>query len=220
MRPRIILHNSVSIDGSLTGFEPHMQLHYRLMGTYKADAHLIGSPTVLSGIQLYGDGVPKEEPRDVIQPKRNPRLPLWVIIDTSGRLSGLLHVCRQFDMVRDIIVLVSEKTPSSYLKYLTKRQYPFHCVGRTQVDLKKAFELLKKKYKITTLATDTGRILGNLLLNRGYVDEISLLVHPVLVGKHAYSMFADILQHEKFHLLTCKRMQKNYVWLVYRPEKK
>jgi hypothetical protein len=29
MLPKIIIHNSISTDGSLTNFEPHMGLHYQ-----------------------------------------------------------------------------------------------------------------------------------------------------------------------------------------------
>jgi len=31
--------------------------------------------------------------------------------------------------------------------------------------------------------TDTGKILGNLLIKQGFASELSLLIHPVIVGK-------------------------------------
>ncbi|HOB85936.1 MAG TPA: hypothetical protein PK521_14745 [Bacteroidales bacterium] len=46
MKTEIIIHNSVSIDGSITGFMPDMGLHYKIAGEYKLDAHLIGADTV------------------------------------------------------------------------------------------------------------------------------------------------------------------------------
>lgn len=61
MVSRIILHNSVSLDGSLTNFEPNMKLHYQIARNYNPDAHLIGSNTIKIGIELYGEGIPKEE---------------------------------------------------------------------------------------------------------------------------------------------------------------
>ncbi len=45
MLPKTILHNPVSLDGSLTRFEPNMGLHYQIAGKYNADAHLICSNT-------------------------------------------------------------------------------------------------------------------------------------------------------------------------------
>ncbi len=134
MMPRVILHNSIGLDGSLTNFEPHMQLHYQIVEKYKPDMHLIGSNTIQAGIELYGDGVQTEEAADFEKPKRKKNLPCWVIIDSKGSLKGLLHTCRRFDMVRDIIVLVSEKTPQTYLQYLKERNYTYHIVGQNHVE--------------------------------------------------------------------------------------
>ena len=68
--PKIIIHNSISLDGSLTQFQPNMNLHYRIAGSYKPTIHLIGSNTLKVGIELYGDRVPPEEDTDFEKPKR------------------------------------------------------------------------------------------------------------------------------------------------------
>jgi 2,5-diamino-6-(ribosylamino)-4(3H)-pyrimidinone 5'-phosphate reductase len=216
MLPKIIIHNSISIDGSLSDFEPNMGLHYQIAGNYKPDAHLIGSNTIKKGIELYGDGVPKEEKNDFEKQKRDTSLPYWVIIDTRGDLKGLLHTCRRFEFCRDVIVLVSEKTPKTYLDHLKKRNYAYHIVGRDHVNLIEALELLSNKYKIKTILTDTGRILGNHLLNQGLVSEISLLIHPILVGNKSYTMFSDVDKSLKLKLLKKEILEKQYVWLVYK----
>ena len=75
MLPKVILHNSVSLDGSLTNFEPNMGLHYQIAGKYNADAHLIGSNTVKVGVKLYGGDVPLEEKQDFAKPERSESLP-------------------------------------------------------------------------------------------------------------------------------------------------
>lgn len=216
MHLKIILHNSLSLDGSLTGFEPNMELHYRIAGMFKPQVHLIGSNTITAGIELYGTGVPPEKPSDFQKPKRNKKLPSWVIIDSKGKLQGLLHTCRQFEQVRDVILLVSQTTPKRYLRYLDERQYEYHIVGKNSVDLPEALALLAKTYQVKTIVTDTGRILGNLLLNQGLVDEISLLVHPVIVGKTAYPMFSDINKNLDGTLVKCEQLEKHYIWLLYK----
>lgn len=216
MLPKIIIHNSISIDGSLTHFEPNMGLHYQIAGSYKPDAHLIGSNTIKKGIELYGDGVPKEEKKDFEKQKRDKDLPYWVIIDSHAHLKGLLHTCRRFEFCKDVIVLVSEKTPKTYLDHLKKRNYDYHIVGKEYVNLIKALELLSNKYKIKTILTDTGRILGNILLNQGLVSEISLLIHPILVGNKSYTMFSDVDKNLKLKLLKKEILEKQYVWLVYK----
>jgi len=214
--PKIIIHNSISIDGSLTNFQPNMGLHYQIAGNYRPDIHLIGSTTIKTGIELYSNGVPPEKKSDFKKPKRNKHLPYWVIVDTKGHLKGLLHTCRRFEFCKDVIVLLSEKTPESYLQYLNERNYNYHVVGRKHINLKKALQLLSKKYKVKIVLTDTGKILGNLLLNQGFVKELSLLVHPVIVGNKSYNMFNDIEKNLKVKLIKSEILEKQYVWLVYR----
>jgi len=215
MLPKVILHNSVSLDGSLTNFEPNMGLHYQIAGKYNADAHLIGSNTVKVGVELYGGDVPLEEKQDFAKPERSERLPYWVIPDTKGILKGLLHTCRRFEFCRDVIVLVSEETPAEYVTHLKERNYDYHIVGKKHVDLERALELLSKKYGVKTVLADTGRILGNLLLNQGFVKEISLLIHPVIVGTTSYNMFSNSNKTSKLKLCKKETLEKNYVWLVY-----
>lgn len=219
MPPKIIIHNSISIDGSLTNFEPNMGLHYQIAASYKPDIHLIGSNTIKKGIELYGDGVPKEEKKDFEKQIRDKNLPYWVIIDTRGILKGFLHTCRSFEFCKDVIVLVSEKTPKTFMTYLKDRNYDYHIVGKDQVDLVKAIELLSNKYKVKTILTDTGRILGNILLNQGLVSEISLLVHPIIIGNNGYNMFSDVDKNIKLKLIKKKTLEKEYLWLVYSIEK-
>lgn len=220
MMPKIVIHNSISLDGSLTNFEPNTGLHYQIAGNYRPDVHLIGSNTIKAGIELYGNGVPLEEKTDFEKPKRNKNFPYWVVVDTKGKLRGLLHTCRRFEFCRDVIVLVSEKTPKAYLQYLKQRNYDHHIVGKNHVDLKKAILLLSDKYKAKTILTDTGRILSNILLSKGFVDEISLLVHPIIVGNNSYNMFSDMAKSQSLKLIECEILEKQYTWLVYKPYRK
>ena len=213
----MILHNSVSLDGSLTNFMPNMELHYTIAGKYDAEARLIGSNTVKVGAELYGGPVPPEQESDFAKPERSTSLPIWVIPDTKGTLKGLLHTCRRFEFCRDVVVLVSEETPAEYVRHLEERNYDYHVVGKKHVDLERALRLLSEKYGVKTVLADTGRILGNLLLNQGLVTEISLLIHPVIVGAKSYNMFSDI-NNLKLKLLQSEILEENYVWLVYVPE--
>jgi len=215
MLPKVIIHNSVSLDGSLTDFEPNMELHYQIAGKYKPDVHLIGSNTVKVGTELYGEGVPPEEAKDFEKPKRAESLPYWVIPDTEGALKGLLHTCRRFEFCKDVIVLVSEKTPKEYIEHLKERNYDYHVVGMKHVDLEKALELLSAKYRVKKVLTDTGRILGNLLLNQGLASEVSLLIHPIIVGNKSYSIFSNVSKNIRLKLDKAEILDKGYVWLVY-----
>ena len=37
---KVIMHSSVSLDGSLLGFDVDMETHYRIVGSYKVDVPL------------------------------------------------------------------------------------------------------------------------------------------------------------------------------------
>jgi 2,5-diamino-6-(ribosylamino)-4(3H)-pyrimidinone 5'-phosphate reductase len=112
-------------------------------------------------------------------------------------------------------VLISEETPEEYVRYLKERNYDFHVVGKRHVDLEKSLKLLSEKYLVKTILADTGRILGNLLLNLGFVSEISLLIHPVIVGNKSYNMFSNVNKNVKLKLYRKETLEKEYVWVVY-----
>lgn len=217
MLPKLVLHNSVSLDESLTNFQINMELHYQIASNYSADAHLIGSKTMTSGFELFNEPIPEENKSDFEKPNRSNSLPYWVTVDSKGILKGVLHACRRFEYSRDIVVLLTEETPQDYVEYLQERNYDFHVVGKKYVDLKSALELLSQKYGVKTVLADTGRVLGNLLLNQGLVTEISLLVHPVIVGPNCYRMFSDS-KNLKLNLVHNETFDKKYVWLVYTVE--
>ena len=82
-----------------------------------------------------------------------------------------------------------------------------------------AEKLLSEEYQTETILADTGQVLGNLLLEQGLVDEISLLIHPIIVGKASYNMFGEI--HKKLNLKLLKKeiLEKDYIWLVYKTKK-
>ena len=165
---------------------------------------------------MFCPQIPEEEQSDFIKPKRNKNLPLWVIPDTKGTLKGLHHVYRRFDLCRDLVVLVSQQTPKDYLDYLKDRNYDHYIIGKNHVNYKEALKLLVKQYNAKTILTDTGKILNCILINEGLVDEISLLVHPVIVGKEQYTLFSDVNKDTKIELVNIKKLSGDKIWLTYR----
>ena len=215
-KPKVILHNSISIDGSILGFDVNMEQHYQIANSYKADVHLIGSNTVKEGIKMFYPEIPKEEKSDFLNPKRNEDLPLWVIPDTKGILNGMHHVYRRFEWCKDIVVLISNQTPRDYIEYLIERNYDYYIVGENYVDYNQAINLLVKQYNAKTILTDTGKTLNCILINKGLVDEISLLVHPVIVGKKQYTLFSDICKNIEIELINLEKYSDSKIWVTYK----
>jgi 2,5-diamino-6-(ribosylamino)-4(3H)-pyrimidinone 5'-phosphate reductase len=207
MRMKVVMHNSISLDGCYTGFEVDMGLHYQIAGWFHPDIHIIGSATAKSGAMM-GGSIRDEEPADFIRKEKEG--PLWVIIDSKGITKGLLHVFRQSEYCGDIMVLVSKKTPKSFLDYLNRRHYNHLSIGDKKVDLKKAFAELEKRFSAKTALVDSGAGLASALLEAKLVDEISLIVCPESVGGER--LFDELPPLE---LIKAKRYG-GFCWLLYR----
>jgi 2,5-diamino-6-(ribosylamino)-4(3H)-pyrimidinone 5'-phosphate reductase len=112
--------------------------------------------------------------------------------------------------------MVTKQTPKDYIDYLRERNYNYHISGESKVDLKKALEILFTEYAVKTELTDTGRVLNDLLLNKSLVSEISLLIHPLIVGEKAYPMFTEVKERVNLTLEKWEYLDNGYVWLLYK----
>ena len=109
LRPKIILHNTISLDGSLRGFEANLNMHYSIASSLKVDAYLVGSQTILDASDEIPPEPEKEEQERIYDPE--DVRPFWIVVDSRSRLKGVLHFYRQMEYIKDIIVLVSNSTP-------------------------------------------------------------------------------------------------------------
>jgi 2,5-diamino-6-(ribosylamino)-4(3H)-pyrimidinone 5'-phosphate reductase len=221
MLPKVITHNAISLDGSISGFQIDLGKYYEIVGQFGPDAMLVGSATAKAGVEMYMDSIPDESPADFVKPPRiatGADLPYWVIPDNHGMLQGRLHVFRRSGYCKDVIILLSEKSPESYAKYLLERNYETIITGHEDVDLNRSLELLHEKYSCKTVVTDSGGNLNRVLLERGLVDEISLLVNPVLIDQKHPKLFRNLTLSQKniqLELLSA-RMLEGQVHLLYR----
>ncbi|UCE36982.1 MAG: RibD family protein [Thermoplasmata archaeon] len=224
MKPRVIIHNAVSLDGRIDGFDVDMAQYYELASTWKEDATLVGCNTILKAEEQ--EEVPEEE-EDVFEPpKTDPedKRPLLVIPDSRGRIR-IWHYIRKWPYWRKHIALCSKATPEEYLDYLKKRHIEFMIFGDEHVDLKTSLEELNSKYKVNIVRVDSGGTLNGVLLGEGLVDEVSVLIHPDLVGGTSpLSIFgaSDPTSKEikiKLKLSHLENLKDDLVWLRYKVNK-
>ena len=218
MPPRVIMFNTVSIDGSIRDFELDLGLHYEVADKFKADAHLIGSETAKTGVELFTDSVPTEEPSDFVKPviKASETRPFWVLTDAKGKLKGLLHVYRRSCYCKDVIVVVSNKTPEDYINYLKERNYNIIAAGEEVIDYRAALDKLAMCYNVKNVLTDSGGGLTSSLIKEGLMDEVILLISPVIVGKNATSLFRYLESKVNLELIRSERIRGNHMLVVYR----
>jgi 2,5-diamino-6-(ribosylamino)-4(3H)-pyrimidinone 5'-phosphate reductase len=218
MCPRVIVYNSVSLDGSIKDFELDIGLHYEIADKLRADAHLIGSETAKTGVELFMEKVPEEEPADFNRPnvKEGDPRPYWVIADAKGKLKGLLHVYRRSCYCKDVVVIVTSRTPEDYLTYLNERNYNVISSGEDTIDFHEALSKLSYNFKIRTLLTDSGGGLNSALITQGLVDEITLLISPVIVGSGATNLFRHLDYRVNLELIRSEVIRGNHLLAVYR----
>jgi 2,5-diamino-6-(ribosylamino)-4(3H)-pyrimidinone 5'-phosphate reductase len=179
MLPKVILHNAVSIDGRITDFPADMGVYYTIAMEFGEGATLVGADTILSA----PEEVPPEDEGAFEPPVREKgdKRPILVIPDSRGRLDSWHHWrCQPY--WRDWVALVSHSTPKRYLKYLEKRHIGYIVAGKRKVDLRKALEELRARYKVRKVRTDSGGNLNGALFDAGLIDEVSVLVEPYIVG--------------------------------------
>lgn len=179
MLPRVILHNAVSLDGRIDGFPVDLGQFYGLVSGWREDATLAGADTVCQP----GEPVPPEDAAAGRPPPRRlrDRRPLLVVPDSRGRVRNW-HVLQQAPYWRGMIALCSRSTPRGRLEHLRQRGIGCIVAGDDHVDLRAALAALYRRHRVRTVRVDSGGTLNGVLLRAGLVSEVSVVVHPVLVG--------------------------------------
>jgi len=218
VRPRVILHTAVSADGRIDWFAPDVGLYYQLGERWQEDATLVGAETLLAA----ADEIPAEEEVEQPPPVAEGR-PLLAIVDSRGRLRSWHHWLR-LPHWGGGVALCSQATPAEHLAYLDARGIERLVAGDERVDLAAALEWLAERHGVRTVRVDSGGTLNGALLRAGLVDEVSVLVHPALVGGTSpRSLFrAPDLQDADgviaLALEAVERPKDDIVWLRYRVE--
>jgi 2,5-diamino-6-(ribosylamino)-4(3H)-pyrimidinone 5'-phosphate reductase len=166
-RPRVVVHVATSLDGATTGFEPDVDRFYRLIGTWEEDATLVGADTILAQERALAAA-----PR----PGAAADAPLLAVVDARRRVSSW-EALRDCGHWRGVVALRADRSdrPPGAARELV--------AGRERVDLGAALRMLRRDEGVRTVRVDSGGGLIGALLDAGLVDELSLLVHPVLAGR-------------------------------------
>ncbi|WP_332450582.1 dihydrofolate reductase family protein [Methanoculleus sp.] len=217
MHPEVIIHNSVSLDHAIRGFEIDLGLHYGALLAFEPEAVLAGSTTAKTGIELFLDINEPETEADRHRPEVRPadRRPICVIVDSRGVLKGLLHFYRKMEHTKDVVVLVSETTPEEYLDYLREREYPFIRCGRSRVDLRGAIRELGERFGVSRVISDSGPELNNVLIGEGIAGTLSLIVYPVIAGEGEKRLFGGVDGRVLLELRKAVPMEQGTVHLMY-----
>jgi 2,5-diamino-6-(ribosylamino)-4(3H)-pyrimidinone 5'-phosphate reductase len=219
--PYVVLHNAVSVDGRVDWFPANVAKYYELAAVWKEDSTLVGTDTM---IKAYQEAKILPEDPEAFQHSKNAKddtRPLLVVPDSRGRLRHILHLLLHEPYWRDTVILTSQKTPQSYLNYLGKRHINFISAGEDFVDFTKALSELSSQYGIKIVRVDSGGTLNGILLRQGLVNEVSILIHPYLIGGFTPGSIyraSDLLAMQdalRLKLIHLEQLSEDLVWLRY-----
>ncbi len=218
-KPYVVLHNAVSANGRITGFEADQALYYALAGTWHEDATLVGSGTFLAvpGPFPEEDHHAFEPPFEIGTDNR----PLLVVPDSGGRIR-FWHYLKSLPFWREGIALCTGATPADHIDYLEKRHVHVVRVGEDRVDFSRALALLRDEFSIRTIRVDGGGTLNGVLLRAGLVDEISIVVSPCLAGGNPDGIFREpgvSAGTITLELIEARALENDHVWIRYRVAK-
>lgn len=205
-RPYIICHMVTSIDGKVTGdflFRDECasatEIYYRLNRELKADGFICGRVTMegsftggwypeLDGYEAVGDR------EDFIADDLSGFYA--VAFDTHGKLGWKSHkiVDPDGDPGYDgaqIVEVLSEDVDGRYLSYLRSVGISYIFAGKDSIDVKAALCKLKDLMGCNTLLLEGGSIINGSFAIADSVDELSLVVSPVIAGKDSKPLFTD-----------------------------
>jgi 2,5-diamino-6-(ribosylamino)-4(3H)-pyrimidinone 5'-phosphate reductase len=212
MMPKVIIHDAVSLDGRTTGFDVDMGRFYRLVSTWQESVTLAGADTILGA----PEGRVREKPTAVAatEPRGRDGKPLLAVIDSRGRV-GCWGMLRDSGFWRGVLAIGAEQTPVNHVDYLRRCGVEFRSLGRKRVDLRRALIELRRRHRARVVRLESGGRLNRAMLELGLVTEVSLLVHPVIVGGSG-PVFAAGGGPVRLRLVTEQKLAGGLVWLRYR----
>ncbi|HLM66806.1 MAG TPA: RibD family protein [Longimicrobium sp.] len=225
-RPRVICHMMASVDGRILtdgwplsgeGRRQYEQVHE----SYAPDAWICGRVTMeqhfaqrlRSDAELARehDGAPREDFR---APGEHESFAFAV--DARGRLAWETN-----DIDGDhVVAILSERVSDEYLAFLRGRGVSYLLAGARDVDLALALEKIRDGYGVRTLMLEGGGRINGGMLRAGLVDEVSVLISPVVDGRMGAPALFDVdADYDGAYRLTLdgvERRADDALWLRYR----
>ena len=197
MKPYVICHMMSSLDGhALTdGWDrPFKQaagdLYERLAGTFAFDAWICGRATMEE--IAHGDGYPAglataPVPRTPYFAKRDAKT-YAVAIDGHGKVAWKSNEA----LGSHVVAVLTEAVSDDYLAYLRSIEVSYFFGGKTDIDLACVVQTLADELGARRLVVEGGPHVSGSFVNAGLVDEISVLILPLVDGRGAHPASFEI----------------------------
>lgn len=232
MKPYVLCHMVSSIDGRIWGsrWRPRANVVPNLFETLHDELVKEGAA---GGSWLCGRVTAQEFARGKgkVYPPTAEKIPRenwyarkeavsWgIFLDAHGKA-----VWERSDIGGDpILVILTEQVPDSHLAGLRGEGISYIFAGKTEIDLAAALETLNRELGLTRILLEGGGGANGALLRAGLIDEISLVISPVVDGSTGGPIVfnsgdSDLgpAPIETMTLASHKVLDGGAVWLRYR----
>ena len=204
-RPYIICHMVTSIDGKVTGeflnrseSERAIEAYYQAYRANKYYGFICGRVTMESSFTggYYPDlsAYPPKDKHDFIPDNLTGFYA--VAFDTNGKLGWKSNkiIDPDGDPAYDgaqIIEVISEDVDERYLGYLESMEIPYIFAGKDKINIETALYKLKNSIGANILWLQGGSIINGAFQRADAIDELSLVVAPVVADKTDKPLFMD-----------------------------
>lgn len=205
-RPYIICHMVTSIDGKVTGdflYRPECEkptdVYYEINRDLKCNGFICGRVTMeQSFTNGWYPNLDKYKPigikMDYILDVEDLSGFYAVAFDPKGKLGWKSNKIKDEDSGYDkaqIIEVVTEQVDDRYLAYLQSKNIPYIFAGETDIDVNLALFKLRNIFGIDMLLLEGGSIINGSFLRADVIDELSLVVAPVIADEKDKPLFTD-----------------------------
>ena len=198
------------------------ELYYQINRNYQADAYACGRVTMEDS--FTGGWYPD---LSKFEPAYSPMYYLAdevtgfyaVAFDPHGRLGWKSN--RIVDIDEDpgydkaqIVEVLTHDVDLRYLTYLQSMGIPYIFAGDAEMDVEEALYKLKSYFGIKTLLLEGGSILDGAFQRASVIDELSLVMSPVVAAAGDKPLFMNSVV-EEYHLAEVKNYN-GILWLKYK----
>lgn len=223
--PFVVCHMLSSLDGRIDGdffalpeCAAARREYASLRGFYHCEATLYGTTTALE----FAGGEAGSLPRPAqLPPHTDYTAPAkerdyLVAADARGRIgwqSGTY--ARSGRPAAHIIELLTEQAAPGYLEYLRERGISYIFAGGRQIDFKQALRRLRESFGIERVMLAGGGLINGALLDAGVIDELSVVLAPVIDGGDGAALF-DSCRSASLSLIESRELDGGGMWLRYK----
>ena len=238
-RPRITLHIYSSLDGRITGkFGKSKQANFssdlfKQIGFNDNSANSFHFDGWIYGKNSSIDGFNNHEAPDFQEHAPVPAGDFitglgakryYISIDPRGEIGWQKKTESYGGQDAVIIEILSEQTSDDYKDFLRRNGIPYLIAGQKEIAFPLMLEKLSRCYGLKNLLLGGGGILNWNFLTQGLVDEISIVMAPVVDGAtNTARLFNSVYMNNSQPIAFKSRKIQTYddgtLWLRYTPIK-